>query len=62
VPDTTKLTRQLPLLAVCRVGSECHANFHLQESDTSCKVCQMLISTTEKAGLKPRGFQPIGNG
>ena len=62
VPDTAELPRQLPRLAVCRVASECHANFHLQESDTSCKVCQMLISTTEKAGLKPRGFQPIRNG
>ena len=62
VAHTAELPRQLPRLAVCRVAPECHANFHLQESMFSCKICQMLISTTEKAGLKPRGFQPIGSG
>lgn len=38
VTDTSKLTRQLPLLAVCRVCPKSHANFHLQKDSLNCKI------------------------
>jgi hypothetical protein len=60
--DTTELTRQLPLLAGCRVASKCHSHLHLQESILFCKNCQMLISEINKVALKGRGFQPIKTG
>ena len=60
VPDTTKLTRQLSRLAGCRVASECHANFHLQEYATYCKNRQELSSEIGKVPLKGEVFNPTG--
>ena len=59
VPNTAKLPGQLPRLATCRIGPECHANFHLQESMRICRNRQELFSKTRKSPPKGGGFQPI---